>query len=141
MRHIRCAALSLAACLSAGMALPAQASREGRRNTAIALGAVGAYGIIKKNPTIAGLGTAGALYSYTASLKRDRHRRRRRRNRRVVYYPAYQDRYYDRAYSRGVYDGGYSGGGYSGGPPGWSHGRKTGWGGGGLPPGLAKKMR
>lgn len=26
-------------------------------------------------------------------------------------------------------------------PPGWSHGRKTGWGGAGMPPGQAKKMR
>jgi hypothetical protein len=26
-------------------------------------------------------------------------------------------------------------------PPGWSHGRKTGWRGGTMPPGLAKKMQ
>ena len=119
MKHFKWAALPLAVVMGAGIAAPAHASREGRRNTAIALGAVAAYGVVKKNPTIAGLGTAGALYSYTASLKKDRHRRRRWRNRRVVYVPV-REHYYHGGYYRGDGEG-------RGVPPGWSHGRKVGW--------------
>ena len=123
MTSTRWVALTLAASIGAGLAaVPAQASRTGKRNTALLLGGVAAYGVVKKNPTIAGLGTAGALYSYTSSLKHKK--RHRRRARRVVYVPARRYR---------VYESGRSV------PPGWSHGRKTGWGGRDLPPGLAKK--
>lgn len=57
---------------------PAQASTKGRRNTTIGLGAVTAYGLIKRNKTVAiagGIGTAIAYSRYNKSKKRDKQRR------------------------------------------------------------------
>ena len=42
----------------------AQASSKGRRNTAIAAGAVTAYGLLKGNKTVAIAGGLGTLYAY-----------------------------------------------------------------------------
>jgi len=127
-------ALALAASMGVSIfaAGSADASKEGRRNTGIALGAVAAYGIVKKNPTIAGLAGAGAIYSLTRSTKSSNDSRRRkrqarlRRQRRLA-----RARDYDRApvyyaprrtvYVRRDDDDLRSA------PPGWSRGRKVGW--------------
>lgn len=53
----------------------AQASKKGRRNTAIAAGAVTAYGLLKGNKTVAiagGLGTAYAYKRYRDAKKSER---------------------------------------------------------------------
>jgi hypothetical protein len=57
--------------------MAALASSKGRRNTAIGLGAVAAYGVVTKKPLVAGLGAAGALYSLSQSGKHNRRRHRR----------------------------------------------------------------
>ena len=80
--------------LSVVPARAAYAGSKGKRNTAIGLGAVAVYGVVKKKPLIAGLAGGGALYSYTQSRRdRDREKRRARarryqrsRYRRVSYY-------------------------------------------------------
>ncbi len=71
--------------------MAALAGSKGKRNTAIGLGAVAAYGIVKKKPLIAGLAGGGAIYSYMQSRKdrrkeRDRDRRasQRRAQRRAA---------------------------------------------------------
>lgn len=107
MRTVRLAALALAGMLGVGMLAPsaAEAGSKGKRNTALVLGAVGVYGIVKKQPLVAGLGLAGAGYSYASSLRdRDRERRRDRwrRNRGGYYGGGYGPRYY-----RSGYGGGY----------------------------------
>jgi len=78
-RSIQLTATALLAAVGVGMASPlaAEAGSKGKRNTAIALGAVGLYGVAKKKPVIAGLGVGGALYSYVHS-RRDRRNERRR---------------------------------------------------------------
>jgi len=53
----------------------AQASKKGRRNTAIGAGAVAAYGLLKGNKTVAiagGLGTAYAYKRYRDAKKSER---------------------------------------------------------------------
>lgn len=60
------------------LSTPAQASTKGKRNTAIGLGAVTAYGLIKHNKTatvIGGVGTVIAYSQYAKSKKRDKQRR------------------------------------------------------------------
>ena len=70
----------------------AVAGSKGKRNTAIGLGAVAVYGIVKKKPLIAGLAGGGAIYSYMRSrqdAKKERarrHARSRARYRKVYYY-------------------------------------------------------
>jgi len=85
-RSMRAMALMLAAVflIPLGLAVPAEAGSKGRRNTAIGLGAVAAYGIIKKKPVVAGLAGGGAIYSYMSSRsarKRERQRAAARRAR------------------------------------------------------------
>jgi hypothetical protein len=143
-KQVRLAAFSLVGAMGLSLLAPmeAEAGKTGRRNTAIALGAVAAYGVIKKKPAIAGLAGAGAIYSFVRSQQSDRKRKRRRRGRRARYYPVqHVHHHYDGCGHRG-YDRGYrsySRGHRSYGPPGWSRGRKVGWGGGHVPPGHAKK--
>jgi hypothetical protein len=86
---LRMATMAVAAAVGLLMLSPtaAHASKKGRRNTAIGLGAVAAYGLIKKKPLIAGVAGAGAAYSWIRSNQvdsdRDRDRQRfRERNRR-----------------------------------------------------------
>jgi hypothetical protein len=94
-KQIRISALAVLGALALAIAAPApaQAGSKGRRNTAIALGAVALYGIVKKKPVIAGLGAAGAVYSYVSSrnarTKELRRERRRRYSRRVYHAPRY----------------------------------------------------
>lgn len=57
----------------------AQAGETGRRNTAIGLGALAVYGIVKKQPVVAGLAGGGAIYSYMRSRESARRERERRR--------------------------------------------------------------
>lgn len=55
----------------------AYASAKGRRNTTIALGAVTAYGLLKKKKTVAiagGVGTAVAYRQYRIAKKREKRR-------------------------------------------------------------------
>lgn len=66
---------------------PAHAGSKGRRNTAIALGAVTAYGLIKKKKKVAIAGAVGTAYAY----KRYSNQKKRERNRRY-----YGRRYYRR---------------------------------------------
>jgi hypothetical protein len=123
-KQIRMTALALLGAIGLTFAAPtaAHASKKGKRNTAIALGAVAAYGLIKKKPLIAGLAGAGAVYSWLQSNKdgdRDRDRdRRRNRNRRAYrnggYYNGYQPVYqqapvYQRPYYAGNGYNGYNG--------------------------------
>jgi hypothetical protein len=101
-KQIRMTAIALLGAIGVTFAAPtvAHASKKGKRNTALALGAVAAYGLIKKKPLIAGLAGAGAVYSWIQSNKDDDddRDRRRRRNRRYYrnsgyyngYAPAYQ---------------------------------------------------
>ena len=56
----------------------AEASSKGRRNTTIALGAVTAYGLLKKKKTVAiagGIGTALAYSKYRKAKKNEQRRR------------------------------------------------------------------
>lgn len=108
-KRLRIATWALIGALGVGLLAPtaAEAGSRGRRNTAIALGAVGLYGVIKKKPLIAGLGLGGAAYSYISSRnarKRELRRERRRRyyGGRRRYYPAsYRGRrVYSRSYRR-----------------------------------------
>ena len=93
-RGIRLTATAVLAAIGVGLAAPhaAEAGSKGRRNTAIGLGAVAVYGIVKKKPVIAGLAGGGAIYSYVRSrqaAKKERARRQARqraRYRRVNYY-------------------------------------------------------
>ena len=138
-QQIRITAAALVAALGLGLLAPApaEAGRTGRRNTALVLGAVAAYGIIKKKPLIAGAAGAGAIYSFMRSQQSDRNNRRNRRERRnrrprrVVYR--------DRVVERPVY---YSSPRYA--APSYAHhrhsgpGQKRGWV-NGMPPGQAKK--
>lgn len=89
-RSMRVTALALLASfgLTLGTAGVAEAGSKGRRNTAIALGAVAVYGIVKKKPVIAGLAGGGAIYSYMKSreaAKKERNRKRYTRYRRYRY--------------------------------------------------------
>ncbi|MGV3724990.1 MAG: hypothetical protein ACO1SX_29170 [Actinomycetota bacterium] len=83
MKQIRMMAITLLAAIGVSLAAPhaAEAGSKGRRNTAIAAGAVGIYGIIKKKPLLAGVGTGVGIYSYMKSreaAKKERNRRVRR---------------------------------------------------------------
>lgn len=141
-RKLRLIAWALAAAFGIGVLTPtaARASRKGRRNTALALGAAGLYGVATKKWWLAALGLGSGVYLYTHA-GHDRHRRRRYA--RHVYYPARYGRYYyvPRRYRgrRVVY---YTPRRYYYAPrsrvagfrterrwvhSGWSHGRKTGW--------------
>lgn len=55
--------------LGFGMVQPAEASTKGRRNTTIALGAVTAYGLLKKNKKVAIAGGVGTAYAYSRYRK------------------------------------------------------------------------
>src|SRR5262245_22798801 len=95
MTHgIRLTAIAVlaATALSVVPATVAEAGSTGKRNTAIGLGAVAVYGIVKKKPLVAGLAGGGAIYSYMRSredAKKERARRyarSRARYRKVYYY-------------------------------------------------------
>jgi hypothetical protein len=64
--------------------IEANASAKGRRNTTIALGAVTAYGLLKKKKTIAIAGGIGTVYAYSRyrKAKKEEDRRNSRRSRR-----------------------------------------------------------
>lgn len=92
-RSIRLTAWGLLASVvfSLGSAGAAYAGSKGKRNTAIGLGAVAVYGVVKKKPLVAGLAGGGAIYSYMRSrqdAKKERAQRRTRayRTRRVYHY-------------------------------------------------------
>lgn len=112
---IRITSLALLGAIGLGLIAPAaaQAGSKGRRNTALLLGAVTAYGIVKKKPAIAGIAGAGAIYSYLQSrkaAKRERDRNRyayRRRGYRSAYYRPYRDRGNYRSYRSSRYDDDY----------------------------------
>jgi len=143
-KQIRLGAVALSGALGLTLLTPgmALAGSKGKQNTALVLGAVTAYGIIKKKPVIAGVAGAGAIYSYMQSRKdasRERARRRNTRYRRANYRSGYDGRRYASYGGHQHYDGCEHR--RSSGPPGWSRGRKTGWGGHSVPPGHAKKHR
>lgn len=79
--------------------LAAHAGSKGRQNTAIAAGAVGLYGIVKKKPLLAGAGTGVALYSYMKS-REDAKKERARRNARRYYKVRRGGRVYRHVYYR-----------------------------------------
>lgn len=57
---------------------PAEAGSKGRRNTTIGLGAITAYGLLKKKKTVAiagGIGTALAYSKYRKAKKAEQRRR------------------------------------------------------------------
>jgi len=85
---LRLTAITLLTAVGLTIATPfaAEAGSKGRRNTAIAAGAVGIYGIVKKKPLIAGVGSGVAIYSYMKSreaAKKERARRNARKYRTV----------------------------------------------------------
>lgn len=83
MRTTRWIAWLLGAAILIGMSAPAAyAGSKGKRNTALVLGGVAAYGIIKKKPLIAGLAGGGAIYSYMKSREARKKELRREQNRR-----------------------------------------------------------
>lgn len=81
MRRIPALTLAAVISLNVGTASTARASRAGRRNTAIALGALSVYGIARRKPVLAAAAGAGALYSYARSRRGHRHHFRRRHRR------------------------------------------------------------
>jgi hypothetical protein len=89
---MNCRLRMMALALAAGLGLTivpagtAFASRAGRRNTAIGLGALAVYGVATKKPLVAGLAGGGAVYSYMRSRQGRHHRRRRVVRRRVVHH-------------------------------------------------------
>jgi len=92
-RRLKLTALAMVSALglTIGSAGVAEAGSKGRRNTAIGLGAVALYGVVKKKPVVAGLAGGGAIYSYMSSRQKARGERNRRR--------AQQSRrYYSRRY-------------------------------------------
>jgi hypothetical protein len=106
------AVIAMAAGLLLVDAPGAQASAKGRRNTAIGLGAATAYSLLRHKTTQGVILGAGTAYAYS----RYRHARRAERRRsRVAGY-------------RGCYQ--------TASPQGWHHGRKRGWRGRSVPPGL-----
>lgn len=126
---VRVTALTLTASigLSFFSAGAAQAGSKGRQNTALVLGAVTAYGIVKKQPALAGVAGAGALYSYVSSRnaakkereearRREARRRLARRSRVRTRYVPVRTRYVPVQTARHTHT-----------PPGWSKGKKNGW--------------
>ena len=96
-RRLRLTALALVSSLGLmiGSAGVAEAGSKGRRNTAIGLGAVALYGVVKKKPVVAGVAGGGASYSSMSSrqtARGERHRRRSQRSRRY-----YSRRYVNRS--------------------------------------------
>lgn len=90
-QQIRMTAMTLLA--STGLSLfsmgAAEAGSTGKRNTAIGLGALAVYGVVKKKPVVAGLAGGGAIYSYMRSrqdAKKERARAASRRSRSRYYY-------------------------------------------------------
>jgi hypothetical protein len=115
-KQVRLTALAVASAAAVSVLAPtaAYAGKEGRRNAAIALGAVAAYGVVKKKPVIAGVAGAGAVYSYVRSQKSDSKRRPRRK---VVRHVHHRSCGCAHRPVRHVHHA----------PPGWSKGKKTGW--------------
>lgn len=63
----------------ASMSVPAHAGSKGRRNTTIGLGAITAYGLLKRNKKVAiigGIGTAVAYSRYRSAKKKEDRRSR-----------------------------------------------------------------
>jgi hypothetical protein len=146
------AALCASAFLTAPLAAPrtAHASTKGRKNTTILLGAAAAHQLLTGKTTngiLLGAGTAYAYKKYNDSRKADSRRRRSAYNAytgnrytntdRYTSGSRYRSRYGsgDRTYRRSSYSRSYAST-----PPGWSKGKKTGWGGRSMPPGQAKKF-
>ena len=79
-QKLRLTAFALAAAIGLTVTAPlaAEASSKGERNTAIAAGAVGVYGIVKKKPLLAGLGTGVGIYSYMKSRETAKKEKARR---------------------------------------------------------------
>jgi hypothetical protein len=153
-KQTQIAALALAGALGMGAVAPtaAHASAAGKRNTAYVLGAATVYGIVKKNPTIAGVAGAGAAYSYISSLKDAKKEREKARQAKLRQSRFRRARYQAACCrpaavvcqappSRPECDDDHEWKHGKGAPPGWSHGKKVGWGGGHMPPGQAKKCR
>jgi len=113
-KQIRLSALALVGAIGLTLAAPgaAHAGSKGKRNTALALGAVAAYGLVTKKPIVAGAAAAGALYSYSQS-RRDADRERDWRRYSDYRYDRGGRYYDDYGYGRNSrYDSGYYGGGY-----------------------------
>ena len=68
---------------------PAHAGAKGRRNTAIALGAVTAYGLIKKKKKVAIAGAVGTAYAYKRYSNQKKREERAEANRRRWYQQRY----------------------------------------------------
>lgn len=148
----------------------AHASAEGKRNTAYVLGAATVAGIVMKKPIVAGVAGAGAAYSYISSLKDAKKEKEKKAQEAQLRQARLQRARYRRARYQAAYarpavvtpvayqpavvqaapappshhhecDDEHGSKHAKGVPPGWSHGKKTGWGGGSMPPGLAKKCR
>ena len=149
------AALCATAFLAAPLAAPrtAHASAKGRKNTTIALGALAAHQLLTGKTTNGLLLGAGTAYAYSRynSARKDENRRRaysaynRYNDGRNYGSNRYSDRYRSRTGGSNRYDRDRShrrtsySRSHRNTPPGWSKGRKTGWGGRSMPPGQAKK--
>lgn len=88
-RASRATVLTVAVTMLAGifaplMTVPAHAGSKGRRNTTIGLGAVTAYGLLKRKKKLAiigGIGTGIAYYRYRQARKSEKRREAYNRNR------------------------------------------------------------
>lgn len=106
MKHAKSISLTTLAALAAttvgGLsATPVQASEKGRRNTTIALGAVTAYGLLKKKKTVAIAGGVGTALAYTQYNKSKRARQKREERRRISWYQQRYGRNWRTHYKRG----------------------------------------
>jgi hypothetical protein len=92
-RKIAVATLGVMAASTLGGATAVQAGSKGRLNTTIGLGAITAYGLLKKNKTVAIAGALGSAYAYTKynSAKKQEMRVAQANQRRTAQW--YQQRY------------------------------------------------
>jgi chromate transport protein ChrA len=81
--------------------MPVHASTKGRRNTTIALGAVTAYGLVKKKKKVAIVGAVGTAYAYSRYRKSKKNDRRRAEARRIHWYKSRYGRSWRNYYKPG----------------------------------------
>ena len=87
--------------LGFGIAKPAEASTKGRRNTTIALGAVTAYGLLKKNKKVAIAGGVGTAIAYNRYAKKKSWEKRTAEQRRQAWYQQRYGRNWRAHYKKG----------------------------------------
>jgi hypothetical protein len=100
-RSIALATLGVMTASTLGTVGVANAGSTGRRNTTIGLGAVTAYGLLKKNKTVAIAGGLGTAYAYT-KYRKARKVEKNREARRIEWYKSRYGRNWRNFYQRGA---------------------------------------